>query len=94
MASLVVWFYQPFVCKLSFGDFFAMGRHAGFKSWAERRKIVDEAYSARNIVPGVARKHGVGRRLIRDWRAKPDKLNDQGEIKTPLIGDETFQDIL
>ncbi len=57
-----------------------MGRGAGFKSWAERRKIVDEAYSVGNTVSGVARKHGIGRRLIHDWRAKLDKLNDQGEM--------------
>ncbi len=54
--------------------FFVMARGAGFKSWAERKKIVEEAYSVGNTVSGVAR------RLKQDWRAKLDKLNDQGEM--------------
>ncbi len=60
--------------------FFDIARRAGFKSWAERKKIVDEAYSVGNTVSGFARKHGIARRLIQDWRAKLDKLNDQGEM--------------
>ncbi len=40
--------HQPFISKLSFDDFFAMGRRTGFKLLAGRRKIVNEAYFVRN----------------------------------------------
>ncbi len=57
-----------------------MGRRVALKSLAERRQIVGESYLVSDTVSGVARIHGIAQRLLQDWRAKLDKLNDQGAM--------------